>query len=88
LYVPRVRHYPFPGGKDLGGAALHHAAKGEDDRVEREIAGWAVTDLVIGDRVEVLVGQPRRVGVLIRELCGTGILVCQGDDCEIVLGIG
>jgi hypothetical protein len=56
--------------------------------VEGEIAGWAVADLVIGDRVEVLVGQPVWVAVLIRELCGTGILVCQGDNCEIVLGIG
>jgi hypothetical protein len=47
-----------------------------------------VPDLVVGNRVEVLVDQPGRVRVLIRELCGTGILVCQGDDREIVLGIG
>jgi hypothetical protein len=56
--------------------------------VEREIAGWAVADLVIGDRVEILVDQPGWVGVQIRELCGTGILVCQRDDCEIILDIG
>jgi hypothetical protein len=56
------RHFshgvPFPGGEDLGGAAVHHAAQGEDDGVEGEVAGWEVADLVIGDRVEVLVDQP------------------------------
>jgi hypothetical protein len=46
--------------------------------VEGEIAGWTVADLVIGDRVQVLVDQPNRVGVLIRELCGTGM----SDDVE------
>jgi hypothetical protein len=56
--------------------------------VEGEVAARAVPELVVSNRVEVLVGQPRRVAVLIREVCGTGILVCQGDDCEIVLGIG
>ena len=61
-----ARHYPFPGGKDLGGAAVHHATQGEDDGVEGEIAGWAVADLVVGDRVEVLVDQPGPVVVLLR----------------------
>jgi hypothetical protein len=56
--------------------------------VEGEVAGWAVPDLIVGNRVEVLVDQPGRVGVLIRELCGTSILVCQRNDREIVLGIG
>ena len=56
--------------------------------MEGEVAARAVVDLVVGNRVEVLVDQPRRVGVLIRELCGTGILVCQRDDRGIILGIG
>jgi hypothetical protein len=68
-------HYPFPGGKDLGGAAIHHATTGQDDGMEWEVAGWAVPDLIVGNRVEVLVDQRGWVGVLIRELCGTGILV-------------
>jgi hypothetical protein len=56
--------------------------------VEGEVAGRAVADLLVSNRVEVLVGRPRRVGLQIRELCGTGILVCQRNDREIVLGIG
>jgi hypothetical protein len=56
-------HYTFPGGEDLGSATIHHATKRENNGVEGEIAGWAVADLVIGDRVEVLVDQPGRVGV-------------------------
>jgi hypothetical protein len=61
--------------------------------LEGEGAARAVLDLVgssrVGSsRVEVLVDQPVWVGVLIRELCGTGLFVCQRDDCEIVLGIG
>ena len=56
--------------------------------MEGEVACRAVPDLVVSNRVEVLVDQPGWVGVLVRELCGTGILVCQRDDCEIVLGIG
>jgi hypothetical protein len=68
------RHYPFPGGEDLGSAAIHHAAQGEDDGVEREVAVRAVPYLMVGDRVEVLVNQPGWVGVLVREVCGTGVL--------------
>jgi hypothetical protein len=60
-------HYPFPGSEDLGGAAVHHATQGEDDGVEGEVAVRAVPDLVVSNRVEVLVDQPGWVGVLIRE---------------------
>jgi hypothetical protein len=67
-------HYSFPGGKDLRGAAIHHATQGEDDGVEGEVAARAVPDFVVSNGVEVLVGQPRRVAVLIREVCGTGVL--------------
>ena len=42
-------HYPFPGGKDLGGAAIHHATEGEDDGVEGEVAARALPDLVVGN---------------------------------------
>jgi hypothetical protein len=49
------------------------------------VGRWRLVD---SNRVEVLVGLPGWVGVLIRELCGTGILVCPRDDCEIVLRIG
>jgi hypothetical protein len=80
--------YEAARGKDFRGAAIHHATEGEDDGVKGEVAGWAVPDLMVGNRAEVLVDQPGRVGVLIRELCGTGILVCQRDDREIVLGVG
>jgi hypothetical protein len=31
--------------------------------------------------------QPGRVGVLIREVCGRGILVCQRDNCETILEV-
>jgi hypothetical protein len=75
-------------GRAGGESALQHTTEEDGNGKEREITGSAVADLEVGDRVEVLVGQPGRVGVLIRELCGTGILVCQGDDCEVVLGIG
>jgi hypothetical protein len=61
----------------------HHAAKGEDNRVEGEIAAWAAADLVVGDRVEVLVDQPGGVVVLFWETGGAGILASKGDDCEI-----
>ncbi|RSH83019.1 hypothetical protein EHS25_005729 [Saitozyma podzolica] len=82
-------YYPFPRGKDLGGAAVHHATQGEDDAVEGEVAGWAVAGLAVGDRVEILVDQPIWVGGLIWDLRGKGLLfVCQGDNCEIVFGIG
>jgi hypothetical protein len=50
-------------------------------------AGWAVADLVVGDRVEVLVDQPGRVVVLLREAGGVGILAGQGNDCKVVFGI-
>jgi hypothetical protein len=49
-----VCHHPFPGGKDLRAAAIHHAAEGEDEGVEGEVAGWAVPDLIAGNGVEVL----------------------------------
>jgi hypothetical protein len=42
-----ARHYSFPRGKDLGGATVHHAAEGEDDGVEGEVAGRAMPDLVV-----------------------------------------
>jgi hypothetical protein len=57
-----------------------------------EIAAWAVANLVVGDRVgdrvEVLVDQPGWVAVLIREACGAGLLACQGDNSEVIFGIG
>jgi hypothetical protein len=43
------RHDSFPGSKDLDGAAVNHAAKGEDDGVEGEVAAGAVPDLVVGN---------------------------------------
>ena len=70
-------HYPFPRGKDLGGAAVHHATQGEDDGVEGEVAGWAVPDLIVGNRVEVLVDQPGWVGVLIQELVARASLFAR-----------
>jgi hypothetical protein len=81
-------HYPFPGGEDLDGAAVHHATKGENDGVEREVAAWAVADLVVGDRVEILVNQPGWAAALIRQARGTDILACQGDNREAILGNG
>jgi hypothetical protein len=47
--------------------------------VERELAAWAVADVVVGDRVEVLVDQPGRVLVLVREARVTGVLTGEGD---------
>jgi hypothetical protein len=47
-----------------------------------------VADLVVGDRVEVLVDQPGRVVVLLREAGGAGVLAGQGDNRKVVLGIG
>jgi hypothetical protein len=43
--------------------------------VEREIAAWAVADLVVGHRVEVLVDQPGWAVVLLWEAGGAGVLV-------------
>jgi hypothetical protein len=81
-------HYPFPGGKDVGGAAVHHAAEKEDNGVEREVAAGAVSDLVVGDRVEVLVDQPGWVVVLLWKAGGAGVTVGQGDNVEVIIGIG
>jgi hypothetical protein len=41
-------YHPFPGGKQFDGAVVHHAAEGEDNGVEREVAARAVADLVVG----------------------------------------
>jgi hypothetical protein len=49
------------------------------------VAARAVTDLVVGHRVEVLVGQPGWVVVLLREAGGASVLV---GNCEFILGIG
>jgi hypothetical protein len=47
--------YPFPGSKDLGRTAVHHAAQREDDGVEGQVAAGAVADLVARKTDEVLV---------------------------------
>jgi hypothetical protein len=46
--------------------------------VEREVIPRAVANLVVGDRVKVLVDQPGRVIVLLREAGDAGILAGQG----------
>jgi hypothetical protein len=51
--------------------------------MEGEVAGWAVPDLIIGNRVEILVDKPGWVGVQVWELCGTSILVCQRDNVRL-----
>jgi hypothetical protein len=81
-------HYLFPGGKDLGGAAVHHTTEGENNGVERAIAGWALADLVDGNRVEVLVDQPGLVVVVLREAGGACIRAGQGTNSKVVFGIG
>jgi hypothetical protein len=78
----------FPLGENLSGAAVCHASKGEDDGVEGEIAAWAVADLVVGNRVEVLVDQPGWIVVLLWETGGAGDFASKGDKREVILGIG
>jgi hypothetical protein len=56
--------------------------------VKGEVAAWAVADLVVGDRVEILVNQPGWVVVQLWETGSAGVLASKGDDCEVVLGIG
>jgi hypothetical protein len=56
--------------------------------VEREIAGWAVADVVVGDRVEVLVDQAGGVVVVLREAGGAGVFGSEGDNCEVILCVG
>jgi hypothetical protein len=55
--------------------------------VEREIAGWAVADLVVGNRVQVLVDQPGRVVFVLREAGGAGVFGSEGDNCEVILSL-
>jgi hypothetical protein len=43
-------------------------------RAEREVAAWAVADLVVGNRVDGPVHQPGRILVLLREAGGTGVV--------------
>jgi hypothetical protein len=43
---------------------------------------------MVGHRVEVLVDQPGRVVVLLREAGGASFLAGQGEDCKVVLCIG
>jgi hypothetical protein len=63
----------------------HHAAEGEDDRVDGEVAARAVADFVVGDRIEVLVDQLGWV-VLLGKTGGAGVLASYGDDCKVVFG--
>jgi hypothetical protein len=43
-----ARHNLFPGGKDLGGAAVHHTSEGGDNGMEGTAACRTMPDLVIG----------------------------------------
>jgi hypothetical protein len=56
--------------------------------VEREIVAGAVSDLVVGDHVEVLVDQPGRVVVLLREGRWTRVFVGEGHNREVIRGVG
>jgi hypothetical protein len=87
LYVPRVVT-SFQEAKALVVLPFIKPPREKTMGVEREIAGWAVPELVVGNRVEILVDQPGWVAVLIREAHGAGILACKGDNREVVLGIG
>jgi hypothetical protein len=84
LYVPRVITC-FQEEKTL---VVPVIIPPREKTLERQIAGWAVADLVVGERVEELVGQPGWVVFLLRETGGGGILAGQGDSCKVVLGIG
>jgi hypothetical protein len=68
----------FPRGKNLGGAAVHYAAEGENKRVEGEVAARTVADLVVGYRVKVLVDQPGWVVVPLWEVGAAGRPCWQG----------
>lgn len=74
--------------KDLGAAAIHHAAQGKDKRVEREIVARAVSDLVVGNHAEVFVDEPGRVVVLLREGWWIRVFVVDGHNRKIMLGVG
>jgi hypothetical protein len=52
------------------------------------VAAGAVTDLVVGDRVKVLVDQAGWVVVLLWEAHGARILAGQGNNCEVVHSVG
>jgi hypothetical protein len=67
---------------------FHHAAEGEDERVEREVVAGTMTDLVVGNRVEILFDQPGWVVVVIWEAGGAVILAGQRDDGEAIISIG
>jgi hypothetical protein len=80
--------------QNFGGAAVHYAAEGEDNGVKREVATWAVADLVVGDRVKVLADQPGWVVVVLREAGGTASLLARETTGhtrrwrEVILGVG
>jgi hypothetical protein len=64
---------------------LPSCRRGEDDRVDGEVAARAVADFVVGDRIEVLVDQLGWV-VLLGKTGGAGVLASYGDDCKVVFG--